>query len=155
MYIFLYLFLLIISILLQLTIAPLFSIKTISPDFILILVIFIAFQKGRIWGVVVGCIAGLLFDIFGTGFIGLSSLTKSIAAYAAGFMVREQLERQFGRIIGLLLIVILIHDLIYFSVISLGTNIGFWNNIFKHVFPTTIYTFIFMIIIHLLKPKVH
>ena len=153
MYIFLYLFLFILSIILKITLAPLFAIKDITPDLILILVIYIAYQKGRIWGVISGCLAGLCFDLLGTGLLGLSSLTKSIAAFTAGYFVSDQMERQFGVFVGLSFIVVFIHDFLYFLIAFLGTDIGFWNTLFKHIFPTTIYTVVFMIIIHLLKPK--
>lgn len=143
----------ILSLVLQLTIAPLFSINEIMPDFILIMVIAIALQKGRTWGIIAGCAAGLLFDNFGTGFFGLSSLTKTITAFLAGFIGGERLERRFVSIVGFLFLLLLIHDTIYYSIVSIGTTLGFWDTVVRYALPTTAYTLTFMTMINLVWPR--
>lgn len=143
----------ILSIILQITIIPLFSIKGISPDLILILVISVSIQRGKFWGVVGGFSAGLVFDAFGTAFVGLSSLANSISAFVAGFLLGEQLEQRFGVIVGLILVSLLIHDFLYYTILSIGISIGFWVTLFKHVIPQSFYTLIFMVIIHMVLPR--
>ena len=143
----------ILSIILQITIIPLFSIKGISPDLILILVISVSIQRGKFWGVVGGFSAGLVFDAFGTAFVGLSSLANSISAFVAGFLLGEQLEQRFGVIVGLILVSLLIHDFLYYTILSIGISIGFWVTLFKHVVPQSFYTLIFMVIIHMVLPR--
>ncbi len=143
----------ILCIILQLTIIPLFSIKGISPDLILILVISVSIQRGKFWGVVAGFSAGLVFSAFGTAFTGLSSLANSISAFVAGFLLGEQLEQRFGVIVGLILVSLLIHDFLYYTILSIGTSIGFWVTLFKHVVPQSFYTLIFMVIIHMVLPR--
>lgn len=149
-----YVFLFFVSLISQITIVSLFSIKEITPDIVLLTVIVIAIQKGRVWGVVAGCLAGLIFDFFGTGFIGLSSLTKSVSGYVAGFFVSERIESRFSVVFGLLFLSILIHDLLYFSTLSIGTNISIWKTFLRYVLPTSFYTLIFAVMIHLIWPKV-
>lgn len=141
------------SIVLQLTIAPLFSIKDIMPDFVLIMVIAIALQKGRTWGILAGCAAGLLVDSFGTGLLGLSSLTKSITAFLAGFIGGERLERRFVSIVGFLLLLLFTHDVMYFIIVSIGTSISFGNTVWRFALPTTLYTLTFMTMINLAWPR--
>ncbi len=143
----------ILSIILQITIIPLFSIKGISPDLILILVISVSIQRGKFWGVVAGFSAGLVFDAFGTAFAGLSSLANSISAFVAGFLLGEQLEQRFGVIVGLILVSLLIHDFLYYTILSIGTSIGFWVTLITHVVPQSFYTLIFMVIIHMVLPR--
>ncbi len=143
-----------VSVLLQVTVAPLFSIREVAPDFILITVIAISLQKGKIWGIIAGFVGGLLLDSFGAGMIGLSSLTKTIAAFTAGVFVGERLERSFGTIAGFLVIVLLIHDAMYFIIAAIGTAISFWSALFKYALPTTLYTLTFMVMAHLLWPRV-
>ncbi len=143
----------VLSIMLQLTIAPLFSIKEVMPDFILIMIVAIALQKGRAWGIIAGCAAGLLFDNFGTGFLGLSSLTKTITAFLAGFIGGERLERRFLSIVGFLFFLLLSHDVMYYTIISIGTSLGFWDTILHYALPTTIYTLTFMTMINLVWPR--
>jgi len=142
-----------LCIILQITIIPLFSINCISPDLILILVISVSIQKGKFWGVIAGFSAGLIFDAFGTAFVGLSSFVNSISAFVAGFLLGEQLEQRFGVIVGLILVSLLIHDFLYYVILSIATSIGFWATLFKHVVPQSFYTLIFMVIIHMVLPK--
>jgi rod shape-determining protein MreD len=149
-----YVFLFFVALLLQITIMSLFSIKEITPDIVLIMVIIISIQKGRVWGVVAGCIAGLIFDIFGAGLVGLSALSKSVAGYIAGFLGSERIERRFGVVFGLLLVTLLIHDLLYFSILSIGTTISIWSTFIIYVLPTSFYTLVFALMLHLLWPKV-
>jgi rod shape-determining protein MreD len=149
----LHLILFAVSIVLQVTIAPLFSIREVAPDFILITVIAISLQKGKAWGVIAGFLGGVLFDSFGTGMLGLSSLTKTIAAFIAGVFVGERLARSFGAIAGFLFIVLLIHDTMYFFITSIGTAVTFWTAFFKYALPTTLYTLTFMVMAHLLWPR--
>ncbi|MCH8018426.1 rod shape-determining protein MreD [candidate division KSB1 bacterium] len=143
----------ILSIILQITIIPLFSIKGISPDLILILVISVSIQRGKFWGVVAGFSTGLVFDAFGTALVGLSSLANSISAFVAGFLLGEQVEQRLGVIVGLILVSLLIHDFLYYTILSIGTSIGFWVTLFKHVVPQSFYTLIFMVIIHMVLPR--
>lgn len=148
-----YAFLFAIAIVLQKTIAPLFSINDITPDFILILVIAFSLQQGRVRGILCAFVVGLLFDSIGTEFVGLSSLSQSVAAYLAGLFGGERLERRLGGIVGFLFFVIFIHDFIYNTILSLGTSVTFFRNVFKVVLPSTCYTLIFVIILHLIWPK--
>lgn len=142
-----------ICVILQITIIPLFAIKDISPNLVLIIVISVAIRQGKFWGVIAGFFAGLIFDSFGTAFVGLSSLTNSISAFVAGFLLGEQLERRFAVIVGLIFASLLIHDFFYYMILSIGMPIGFWTNLFKNVLPQSFYTLLFMIIVHLSVPK--
>lgn len=148
-----HLFLLILTIILQVQVAPLFSVKSATPDFLLILVLAITFQKGRLWGIGAAFSAGLIFDVFGTGIIGLSSLAKSVSTYIAGFFASERLERGFGAVSGLLMGVLLLHDSLYYLVLDIGTQMSFWSVFVKHVIPSSIYTFSFLIMLHLIRPR--
>jgi len=82
----------------------------------------VSIQRGKFWGVVGGFSAGLVFDAFGTAFVGLSSLANSISAFVAGFLLGEQLEQRFGVIVGLILVSLLIHDFLYYTILSIGTS---------------------------------
>ena len=149
----LYIAFFILCIILQITIIPLFSIKGISPDLIIILVISVSIQRGKFWGVVAGFSTGLVFDAFGTALVGLSSLANSISAFVAGFLLGEQVEQRLGVIVGLILVSLLIHDFLYYTILSIGISIGFWVTLFKHVVPQSLYTLIFMVIIHMVLPR--
>jgi len=153
MFILLYSLLFIVAIILQLTIIPLFSVKGITPDLVFILVMSIVFKHGRFWGLVSGFFAGLFLDFFGTGFVGISSLANIVAVFFAGYWVNAQLERRFGLTLLFLFITILIHNLIYFPILSIGSAVGFWPLLFRNVIPHSVYTLVFMAVIYLTVPR--
>lgn len=69
----------------QLLFIDLFTIGTIRPDFLLILVIYFSISNGRFIGTALGFLLGLLIDISGAAiFFGLSPLTYTITGYLAG-----------------------------------------------------------------------
>lgn len=149
----LYILLFLAALLLQLTVIPLFSINGVTPDIILILVIAVSLQKGRTWGVVAGFLAGVLYDILGTGFVGVSSFANAVSAYVAGFFGGEQLERGFLVVTLLLFFSLFVHDMLYFLILSIGSSVGFFQILLRQILPQTIYTSTFMIILHLLSPR--
>ena len=70
---------------LQLLFIDLFSIGTIRPDFLLILVLYFSISNGRFIGTALGFILGFFLDISGScNFFGLSPLIYSITGYLAG-----------------------------------------------------------------------
>ena len=138
---------------LQLTVVPLFAIRNIFPDLIVIMVISTTLRQGRIFGICYGFVAGLILDCFGTGLVGLSSLSYAVSAYVFGILAEEQLERRLTIFLGVLLSALLAHDLLYFAVLAIGTDTGFWRTILWHVIPHTAYTTVFVMILHLVMPK--
>ncbi|MFQ5707553.1 MAG: rod shape-determining protein MreD [bacterium] len=142
----------VLSLLVQLKIVPLFSINETTPDLILIVVIAVAFRKGQLWGALSGCVVGLFWDVLGTEFVGLSALCKAIAGYTAGFFAHEQVERSFGTLVGLLIMTILIHDFVYYSIMSIGLSMNWWQMFFRYILFKTTYTFVIALAIHLAWP---
>ena len=64
------------------------SIGNIIPDLIVILVVSIAYQKGKIYGMFFGIAGGLIYDFqFGSGsMLGVYALAYLFIGYLAGFM---------------------------------------------------------------------
>ena len=80
---------LLICFLLQQTVfSTVFSIGNIVPDLIVILVIAIAYQKGKVYGMFFGIAGGLMLDLQLTNgsLIGVYALAYLFIAYLAGFM---------------------------------------------------------------------
>lgn len=148
-----HIFIFAVAIVLQLTVIPLFSIQGVTPDVILIAVVSVSLMRGKVVGIISGFVAGLCFDFFGTGLVGISSLTNSLAAFVAGFWVGEQFERRLSLILGPLFASIFVHDFLYFTILRIGAPVGFWRTVVRHVFPTTVYTLVFMLMIYLVLPK--
>ena len=55
-----------------------------SPDFLLIVLLYVAVQNGRLFGVISGFISGLLLDFFTGCPFGLNCLLRTIIGYIAG-----------------------------------------------------------------------
>lgn len=100
-----------------------------------------------------GFFSGLFFDMFGTGFVGISSLAYSICAYSVGFLASEQLQRRFSIIMGLIFFALLLQNILYFWVISIGNSISLWNTLIYRAAPHSLYTLVFIMMIHLLMPR--
>jgi rod shape-determining protein MreD len=133
-------------------IMPLFTIRDIAPDLILIAVIAATLRQGRIFAMLCGFAVGIVYDSFGTGLLGLSSMAYCAAAYIVGVLGNEQLERRLSIVTGIFLAALLCHGLIYHFVLLLGTAAGFWYTVIRYVIPHVIYTLIFVLILHLIRP---
>lgn len=149
---FIYIFLLAASILLQLTFIPFFSIHGATPNLILIMVIIVSIREGRTWGVISGFIVGFCFDFFGTGFVGVSSLANSVAAFSAGFLRTTQFEKRLVTLYSILMGTVVLHDVLYLTLQRLGSYTNYWSLLFLDVLPQSLYSLLFIAMIHLLFP---
>lgn len=86
---------LIICFLLQSTVMPAFSLAGVVPDLLLILVISVAYTRGRIAGMLTGLFAGLLNDACFSQMVGLGALFYLCIGYAAGFSKKIYDERDY------------------------------------------------------------
>lgn len=73
-----------VLVLLQLVLGNHVSVFGAKPGFMLVLTGVVALSRGSRAGAIAGFGAGLLFDLLGTGPVGLSSLLGSVAGYALG-----------------------------------------------------------------------
>jgi rod shape-determining protein MreD len=75
-----------VAFLLQLSVLPQFKVFGVQPDLLLVVAVVVAVQEGPIAGAVVGFAGGLLQDIASPQLMGVSALTKTLAAFFAGAM---------------------------------------------------------------------
>lgn len=74
---------------LQLSFSFLISIKGVTPDFIVLLVIWITLYEGKLVGLSSAFLVGLLYDYLSMNVLGVNALTKTIVAYIVGFFYKE------------------------------------------------------------------
>ncbi len=86
---------LIICFVLQSTVMPAFAMADVVPDLLLILIITVAYTRGRIPGMLTGLFAGLLTDIFFSELLGLCGLFYLCIGYFAGFSQKIYEERDY------------------------------------------------------------
>lgn len=73
----------------QTTIVPFISINGITPDLIIIMLVFYTIRNGQVYGTVLGFIYGFLFDLITGSLLGSTMLSKTIAGFIAGYFSNE------------------------------------------------------------------
>lgn len=76
----------VLAFVLQFSVAPQFKLFGVQPDLILVVAIVVAVQDGPVAGAVVGFFGGMLQDIASPQVMGVSALTKALAAFVAGML---------------------------------------------------------------------
>lgn len=120
----------------------------ITPDIVLIGLVYIGIKKGKITGSVTGFVSGLIFDLFSFSFIGLAALSKSVAGFFSGFFsVENKIERYLNSYIFTIIVsaASLINNIIYYVIYFQGTNLSFTDVLLRYVIPTMVYTAIFSV----------
>lgn len=130
-------------ILLQTTVVQLFSLNGIVCDVLLIWVVYISIQEGQMSGTIYGFSIGLVFDMVSGGFLGLTSLTKALGGFSAGYFHNEnKTEITLGSYRFLLVVLLssVLHNFIYFLLYQQGSEINIWLAVLKIGLTTTLYT---------------
>jgi len=135
-----------VLIVVQANLPDIISIRGIAPDLLLIFIVYLAVKEGQMYVLPWGFFLGLVLDLSTGTVIGLSALSKTVAAFTAGFFYSEnKIAMILGtyRFLLFVLIAAFIHNAIYFAVFTLGTDIGFFGAVFgvglaSALFSTTI-----------------
>jgi len=139
--------------LIQLTIADLFIIDTIRPDFIGILIMYWAVKHGRFLGTLSGLIFGIIIDLSGsTLFFGLSPLIYSFTGYISGNLkgMYSKMNPLYFNIFWVT--ILLLHFLIFCTVNYQEILIVDLDLFFGKWLGTSIYTISFMVILQFIFP---
>jgi rod shape-determining protein MreD len=128
----------------------------ITPDIVLIGLVYIGIKKGKITGSVGGFIVGLIYDFLSFLFLGLMAFSKSTAGFIAGFFNNEnKIERYTKSYIFVFIVFFcsVCNNIIYFTLYFQGTSLSFQDIILRYVIPGAIYTAFFSIIAVILTRK--
>ena len=145
----------ILLIILQVTfIGYIFSIPNynITPDVVILFVIYLGYTRGNIVGALSGFISGLVLDILSGSFIGLLALSYSVAGFIAGYFNIHLTEKSSKKssFIGIIFMCTLIANTIFYIIYFQGSSNSFFDILLKHVLTTTLYTSVFGLIFALL-----
>jgi rod shape-determining protein MreD len=140
----------------QTTIVPLISINGITPDLIMILLVFYSMKYGQVYGTVLGFFYGFLFDLITGTLLGSTMMAKTLAGFIAGYFSNENKVDNYLKSYSFLLIVLLcsVVDLVigaFFTTIDLNTN--FILLFFNQGIMPGIYTAVLSIFIIIFYPK--
>jgi rod shape-determining protein MreD len=137
-----------LSILLQVVFGSWLTICGIKPDFVLILVLFMAILNGRVFGQLFGFGMGLLVDIIGMGsFMGLSALSKTVAGFLAGYFKNHRNRINRLMFYGLNLLIIFIQFTIVYLINFKSTEMGTQYLFLRYIIPETVYTGLIFILL--------
>ncbi|MBU4311021.1 rod shape-determining protein MreD [bacterium] len=134
-------FLLLFLVTLQATLLNGLNILGIKPDFLFILVIFIALHKGPISGAWCGFLAGILLDLFSFAPLGTNALSKTALGFLLG-AVAPFLYFEAPFIQGLLLFIAMLLEGIFLFILlsSLHLALPFSHSFLHIILPTSLYT---------------
>lgn len=112
------LLLVILAVVLRSTVNPELSIFGVSPDLVLLVLIYIGIAKGQIQGTIFGFLAGFLIDVYSPESLGLNALVNSSVGFAVGFGHRGVVIESLSVQVLVLFSAVLMHDLLYFLIYS-------------------------------------
>lgn len=121
----------------------------VVPDLLLILVVAVAFMRGRIPAMFTGFFCGILIDCCYSSTIGLFALMYLIIGYLTGFAHRIYDENDYTLPLILTGGAELIYNLIYyliFYLLSGKLNIGFY--LVRFMIPKIIYTVLISVVLY-------
>ena len=147
---------LVVCFLLQSTVMPAVSLAGVVPDLLLILVIAVAYTRGRVAGMLTGFAAGLLTDAYFGGLLGLCALFYLCIGYLAGYAQKIYDERDYT----LPMLMILAGEFVYsfayyiaFFLLRSRTEFGYY---FIHlILPRMVYTVLAAVVLYPLLHMQH
>ncbi len=134
---------------LQTTLVPFISIKGITPDIILILLIIYTLKLGQMPGTILGFSFGFFFDLVSGGLLGTSMFSKTIAGFVGGYFFSENKIDTFLNSFTFsgIILICSIFDSVLFTFFS---SIDFTSNIFQIFFEEGLLPALYTALISLL-----
>jgi rod shape-determining protein MreD len=121
----------------------------VTPDIVLIGLVLIGINKGKITGSIAGFVSGMVLDLLSFSFIGLMAFSKATAGFIAGYFNNENKIDTYTRGYQFVLIVFFcsfVNNLIYFGIYFQGTVLTFGGLLLRYVVPTAVYTAVIAIL---------
>lgn len=127
----------------------------VTPDLVILLVIYLGYTRGQIAGMISGFLSGLILDILSGSFLGLLALSYCISGFIAGYFnvqIRESSSKK-SSFIGIIFICTLVAYTVYYIIYFQGSGLNFADIFLKHIITTTIYTSVFGLIFALINRR--
>ncbi|GAB1370901.1 hypothetical protein MASR1M45_09630 [Candidatus Kapaibacterium sp.] len=138
----------------QISIANLIEIGGLTPNLMIVLVVWITISEGQFVGIFAGFLAGLIFDIATFDLIGTNALAQTVAAMASGFFHKEGKEELIlsrYKFIGIVFFSSFLHNIVYFFLYLKLSELDFLNFFFKYGLATSFYTTVLSVFVVLFK----
>jgi rod shape-determining protein MreD len=128
---------------LQATFIRFISLGSVTPDILVIWLVYLALRYGQVHATVAGFILGFIMDLIAGDFLGLAALSKTVSGFAAGYFYDEEKSPQVlasYRFAIIVFVVSLVHNLIYFGIFVQGSELPFWQTLAFFGVTTSLYT---------------
>jgi len=137
----------------QLVLVPFISIENVTPNIVLLYLLFYSLQHGQISGTIFAFFIGFLYDISSAGIIGSGMFSYTLAAFISGYFYKENFIEiiQNGKII---IISFMLSSFLFFLFYSiLGTEsitienqysfilFSLYSSLYSTLFALSIYLF--------------
>jgi rod shape-determining protein MreD len=133
----------VVLLLLQASLVDMLSMKGIAPDLLLIFIVYLAVREGQMYVLPWGFALGLVLDLSTGTVLGLSALSKSAAAFTAGYFYSDNkisMTLSTYRFLLLVFLTAAVHNTIYFVIFTMGSEIGFFNAVFGLGLASALFT---------------
>lgn len=131
------------------------SINLVSPQLVVLLVVYMALREGQLFGMSGGFVVGLLHDLLATHFLGFTSFIGVIAGFIAGFFYKEsdvELAARTFNFAWISAITLFISEVAALPIIAAG-ELNYFHVFLKFTLGTTVYTSVFAMIIVFVNGK--
>ncbi len=106
---------LVLSLLVQLTVAPEISVGTVRPDVLLVATVCWALFEGPGQGALFGFFGGLLEDVFSTAVLGVGAFAKTIIGYFSGELRQRIVSKSVAWPMAIVFFASVLHELVKFA----------------------------------------
>ncbi|MCB0723159.1 MAG: rod shape-determining protein MreD [Ignavibacteriae bacterium] len=120
----------------------------ITPDIVIIMIAYIAAKEGQMFGTITGFVAGMLLDILGGSFLGLSALSYSVAGFAGGYFFNPDNDKYLIKynFLWVVFVCAFTSNFIYYNIFLQGALLSFFDILLKYILPSTTYTIIISLV---------
>lgn len=130
----------------QISIINFLEIGNVSPNLMIILIVWITIREGQFIALYSAFLIGIFYDIIKMDVIGTNALSLLITAFVSGFFYKEGKSELIIRSFKFLIIVLIgaiFHNIIYYLLYLKISSISFWNFFLKYGIASSFYTTVF------------
>ncbi|PKL82616.1 MAG: rod shape-determining protein MreD [Ignavibacteriae bacterium HGW-Ignavibacteriae-3] len=130
----------------QLAVIPLISISSISPNLVLVLIVYLTLKNGQSYGTFLGFLLGFFLDAVSGGIIGAYMLSFTISAFIAGYFYNDnKIELNTESFYFLLILSIsgCVSAFIYGAVSNSNSDVNFFLMLIEEGLLPGLYTAVF------------
>ena len=133
----------ILLVIVQVLVSRFLSIAGVSPDFLLIFLVWLTIKEGQFVGETAGFVLGLTLDVVSSSILGVHALSKTAVCFAIGFFFNpERIEQNLRNwpFLLLTLLAAVINNFLYYFLITRGSEITFADFAFRYGAVGALYT---------------